>query len=146
MEVGDTTQLAGYSFVLAGLREIEGPNYVSTRAVIEVLRGTAPVTVMFPEKRLYTVQNMPMTEAAIDANPLRHLYVSLGEQVSGPNQKSAWLLKFQYKPLVGWIWGGCLLMALGGILAATDRRYRVGKRQTAPAQNAANVAAAAAGR
>jgi cytochrome c-type biogenesis protein CcmF len=86
-----------------------------------VTRGGAPVTVLYPEKRLYVVQNMPMTEAAIDPGPTRDLYVSLGD----PFEDGAWLVKVQHKPFVDWIWVGCLIMALGGLLAASDRRYRV---------------------
>jgi cytochrome c biogenesis factor len=81
--------------------------------------------VMFPEKRIYTVQRMPMTEAAIDSGILRDLYVALGE----PVDVNTWILRIQHKPLVGWIWWGCVLMALGGLLAASDRRYRVTVRR-----------------
>ena len=80
-----------------------------------------PVTVMHPEKRLYTVQNMPMTEAAIDPGLMRDLYASLGDPIEG----GYWLVKVQVKPFIDWIWGGCIIMALGGFLAAMDRRYRV---------------------
>jgi cytochrome c-type biogenesis protein CcmF len=75
---------------------------------------------MRPEKRVYRVQQNPMTEAAIDAGVTRDLYVSLGEQVEG----GAWIVRVYVKPFIDWIWGGCLLMALGGLLAVTDRRYR----------------------
>jgi len=83
---------------------------------------------LYPEKRIYVVQNMPMTEAAIDTGFTRDLYVSLGEAVSA----TAWVVKVQHKPFIDWIWGGCLLMALGGALAASDRRYRVAARQREP--------------
>ena len=76
---------------------------------------------MHPEKRIYRVQQNPMTEAAIDTGLTRDLYVSLGEPVDGGD---AWIVRVYVKPFVDWIWGGCLLMALGGLLAATDRRYR----------------------
>jgi len=85
-----------------------------------VTRDGRPVTKLAPEKRLYTVQQMPMTEAAIDAGVTRDLYVSLGDQLSD----GAWLVKVQVKPFIDWIWFGCLIMALGGLLAASDRRYR----------------------
>jgi cytochrome c-type biogenesis protein CcmF len=75
---------------------------------------------MYPEKRVYLVQEQPMTEAAIDPGLTRDLYVSLGDPLGG----NAWLVKVQHKPFVDWIWGGCLIMAIGGILAAADRRYR----------------------
>ena len=74
---------------------------------------------------MYFVQKMPMTEAAIDTNIFRDLYISLGEPVDA----TSWIVRVQHKPLVSWIWGGCLLMALGGLLAASDRRYRIQKRE-----------------
>jgi cytochrome c-type biogenesis protein CcmF len=75
---------------------------------------------MHPEKRLYHASGMPMTEAAIDTGLFRDLYVSMGE----PAPNGGWIMRVYHKPLVDWIWGGCLLMALGGLLAITDRRYR----------------------
>jgi cytochrome c-type biogenesis protein CcmF len=121
MKPGDSVFLAGYVFRLDEVANVKGPNYVAARARISVTKSGEPVTVMYPEKRLYVVQNMPMTEAAIDPGPTRDLYVSLGD----PFEDGAWLVKVQHKPFVDWIWGGCLIMALGGLLAASDRRYRV---------------------
>ena len=121
MEVGDSAHLAGYSFRLLAINDVNGPNYRATRGTVEVMRGGSPVTTLNPEKRMYTVQNMPMTEAAIDYGLTRHLYVALGEPI-GPK---TWIVRLYYKPFIGWIWGGCLLMAFGGLLAAIDRRYRV---------------------
>ncbi|HKC39112.1 MAG TPA: heme lyase CcmF/NrfE family subunit [Gemmatimonadales bacterium] len=126
MEAGDIVELGGYTFRLDGVRDVQGPNYVAARAQIQVNRNGRPVTTLYPEKRIYTVQNMPMTEAAIDPGFTRDLYVSLGDSVSA----TAWIVRVQHKPFIDWIWGGCLLMALGGALAASDRRYRVAaKRQ-----------------
>ena len=121
MKPGDTVSLAGYVFKLDEVANVKGPNYVAARAKVSVTRDGAPVTVMYPEKRLYVVQNMPMTEAAIDPGVTRDLYVSLGD----PFDDGAWLVKVQHKPFVDWIWLGCVIMALGGLLAASDRRYRV---------------------
>ena len=133
MEVGDTSHLAGYMFRLVSIDDVRGPNYKATRGTVEITRDGAPVTTLRPEKRIYTVQNMPMTEAAIDKGVMRHLYVAMGESV-GPK---AWILRLYYKPFISWIWGGCLLMAIGGLFAAIDRRYRVkvraGAAQTAGA-------------
>ncbi|HMH17200.1 MAG TPA: heme lyase CcmF/NrfE family subunit [Burkholderiales bacterium] len=125
MEPGDTTELGGYTFRLDGVKEVQGPNYVAARAQIQVTSKGRAVTTLYPEKRIYTVQNMPMTEAAIDPGFTRDLYVSLGDAVSA----TAWTVRVQHKPFVDWIWSGCLLMALGGALAASDRRYRLAKRQ-----------------
>jgi cytochrome c-type biogenesis protein CcmF len=102
------------------VRNVTGPNYVAARATISVTRGGKPVTVLYPEKRLYMVQRQPMTEAAISPGPTRDLYVSMGDQLEG----GGWLIKVQHKPFVDWIWGGCVIMAIGGFLAASDRRYR----------------------
>jgi cytochrome c-type biogenesis protein CcmF len=121
MRRGDTVSLAGYDFRLDDVQTVRGPNYVSAQATMTVTRGGKPVTVMHPEKRLYTVQNTAMTEAAIDPGLTRDLYVSLGD----PLDEQTWLVKVQHKPFIDWIWGGCVLMALGGLLAASDRRYRV---------------------
>ena len=116
------------------LRELDGPNYRAVQAWVEVTRNGSKVADMLPEKRVYRVQRNPMTEAAIDTGFTRDLYVALGEPVEG----GAWILRVYYKPFVDWIWGGALLMALGGLLAATDRRYR------APVTRAASHAPAAA--
>ncbi|HLF38516.1 MAG TPA: heme lyase CcmF/NrfE family subunit [Burkholderiales bacterium] len=138
MALGDTLEVSGYTFRLEGVTDAQGPNYVAARATITVMQGGRVVTTLYPEKRLYHVQEMPMTEAAIDYGAFRHLYVALSESV-GPG---AWIVRAHYKPFVAWIWGGCVLMALGGLLAAADRRYRL----TAREPRAAAYAAAAAGR
>jgi cytochrome c-type biogenesis protein CcmF len=129
MEPGDTSTISGYTFRFDGVSERTGPNYVSSRGTVTVTRNGATVATMHPEKRLYQVQNMPMTEAAIDSGFTRDLYVSLGEPVGG----RAWTVRIYHKPFVSWIWCGCIVMALGGLLAASDRRYRTATRARAPA-------------
>jgi cytochrome c-type biogenesis protein CcmF len=126
MDVGDTTELAGYVFTYRGVRDVQGPNYVAAQGLIEVTRDGKAVTALRPEKRLYRVQQNTMTEAAINPGFTRDLYVSLGEPVEG----GAWIVRVYFKPFVDWIWGGCLMMALGGLLAASDRRYRATRRAT----------------
>ena len=128
MEVGDTVTLSGYTFQFNGVSRVEGPNYDSHMGNVTVTKNGKVVSQLNPEKRVYRVQTMPMTEAAIDTGLTRDLYVSLGEPVSN----GAWSVRVYYKPFVDWIWGGCFIMALGGLLAVTDRRYRlVTKRKTA---------------
>ena len=129
MQVGDTTEIAGYTFTFRGVREVQGPNYEAARGTIEVTRGDRAVVTMQPEKRVYRVQTNPMTEAAIHSRVTGDLYVSLGT----PDDKGAWVVRVYYKPFVTWIWGGCVIMALGGLLAASDRRYRVARREQAAA-------------
>jgi cytochrome c-type biogenesis protein CcmF len=126
MQTGDTTEIADYVFTWRGVRELQGPNYAAAQGLVEVTRDGKPVATLRPEKRVYRVQQNPMTEAAINTGFTRDLYVSLGEQVDG----GAWIVRVYYKPFVDWIWGGCVLMALGGLLAASDRRYRATRRAT----------------
>ena len=129
MSIGDHLEVSGYRFTFRGVSEVAGPNYVAARGDIEVRKGAdgTPFT-MAPEKRMYKVQQMPMTEAAIDTGLTRDLYVSLGE----PLDEKTWTVRVYYKPFVDWIWGGALVMALGGLLALTDRRYRVSVRREQP--------------
>jgi len=132
MQPGDVATLGGYSFAMKSVGEYTGPNYVALRGVVEITRDGKEVTTLYPEKRLYAASGMPMTEAGIDAGFTRDLYVSIGENLGG----EAFAVRVQVKPFVDWIWGGALLMALGGLLAATDRRYRLARKEARAAANA----------
>ncbi|WP_426417040.1 heme lyase CcmF/NrfE family subunit [Aestuariirhabdus sp. LZHN29] len=121
MEPGDTHEVAGYTFKFMGARHLIGPNYEGDEGVFEVYRGDSLYRTMTPEKRIYTVSQMPMTEAAIDPGLNRDLYLAMGEELGD----GAWAVRIQYKAFVRWIWLGGLLMALGGLIAACDRRYRL---------------------
>ena len=118
---GESLQLGGYSFVFDGAEHYEGPNFTSDKGTIRVFEDEELVATLHPEKRLYTVQQMPMTEAGIDAGFTRDLYVALGE----PLENGAWAVRVHIKPFVRWIWLGALLMSLGGVLSVSDKRYRV---------------------
>ena len=121
MRLGDHAELAGWRFTLDDIAEVQGPNYAALRARFSVQRDGGAPFVLEPEKRLYRVQQMPMTEAAIDSGLTRDLYVALGEALDG----QTWTVRLHVKPFVGWLWGGAALMALGGLLALGDRRYRL---------------------
>jgi cytochrome c-type biogenesis protein CcmF len=138
MGIGDSTEIAGYTFTMKGLREVQGPNFVAEQGQVEITRDGKPLATLFPEKRIYRVQSNPMTEAAVDSNPLRDLYISMGEQLPGGD----WVVRVQHKPFIVWIWGGCLMMMAGGLLAISDRRYRVARR--VPARTGAAAAEGAA--
>jgi cytochrome c-type biogenesis protein CcmF len=125
MQVGDTTSAGGYQFQFNGVQDITGPNYVGGRAEMIVTRNGVEKERMYPEKRNYTASGNVMTETAIDSGLFRDLYVSLGEPVGS----GAWSVRVYYKPFVGWIWWGALLMALGGGLAVSDRRYALAARK-----------------
>ncbi len=131
MGPGDSTEVAGYRFKMTGLRQVQGPNYTAMQGRIEVSQGEQPIATLLPQKRIYNVQSNPMTESGVHSNALRDLYISMGEQLPS----GEWIVRVQYKPFIVWIWGGCLMMMAGGVLAMSDRRYRVKRdvKQTAPA-------------
>jgi cytochrome c-type biogenesis protein CcmF len=134
MSAGETVSVGGYQFRLLGVSNATGPNYNAAVGEVELSRDGKVLKSMHPEKRQYFSSSMPMTEAAIDAGFTRDLYVSLGEPLSqradgSPDPNGAWAMRVYYKPYIDWIWGGCLLMALGGLLAMLDRRYRIRKGQ-----------------
>ena len=119
---GDTVTLGYYSFELKRVTEVMGPNYVAKRAEVLVTRNGETIATLYPEKRRYPSTAMPMTEAAIDTNLWRDLYVSLGEPLNNPAQE--WSMRFYLKPFLSWIWLGVLMMVFGGLLAVSDKRYR----------------------
>lgn len=121
MEPGDSYAIGPYRFDFAGTAEVPGPNYRSVMGTFDVYRNHEKIARMNPEKRFYLVQDNPMTEAAINPGFTRDLYIALGEPIeSGP----AWAVRIHYKPFVRWIWLGALMMAMGGLLGAVDKRYR----------------------
>jgi cytochrome c-type biogenesis protein CcmF len=120
MAPGQVAELAGFQFRFLGVEQREGPNYTAMRGTIEVTQGGRSVAVLYPEKRNYHFSAMPMTEAAIATTWRRDLYVSLGD----PVDDGAWVVMLFYKPMVLFLWLGPLLMAVGGVTAALDARYR----------------------
>jgi cytochrome c-type biogenesis protein CcmF len=131
MAPGDTVTVAGYGFTFNGVKSVEGPNYLAARGDFDLAVDGRFDRKMHPEKRNYHSSAMPMTEAAIDAGLWRDVYVSLGEPIDRDKPEGEWAVRVYYKPFVDWIWGGCVLMALGGLLAILDRRYRVKSRAAA---------------
>jgi cytochrome c-type biogenesis protein CcmF len=121
MAPGESVEPGGYMFVFEGAQHYQGPNFTSDRGTLRVLEDGKEITVLHPEKRLYTVQRSMMTEAGIDGGFTRGLYVAQGE----PLENGAWAVRVHVKPFVRWIWFGGLITALGGLLAALDKRYRV---------------------
>ena len=121
VQIGESIEIGSYEVMLTEVKRVPGPNYVSTMASVDVLKNGSFVRTLYPEKRVYPVQAMPTTEAAIDNGFLRDVYVVIGD----PQEDGGWALRSHVKPLANWIWGGSILMALGGIFSLTDRRYRV---------------------
>ncbi|WP_415905123.1 heme lyase CcmF/NrfE family subunit [Neptuniibacter sp. QD48_55] len=120
MVPGDKLSFKQYEFIFDGTRDVVGPNYVSDKARLRVLKDGEAYGELFPEKRMYNASGTVMTEAAIDPGLTRDLYVALGEPLEG----GAWAVRVQHKPFVRWLWLGGLLMTVGGLLAAMDKRYR----------------------
>lgn len=121
VQIGESVEIGSYEVTLTEVKRVQGPNYMSTMASVDVHKNGSFVGTLHPEKRVYPVQAMPTTEAAIDNGFLRDVYVVIGD----PQDNGGWALRSHVKPLANWIWGGSILMALGGIFSLTDRRYRV---------------------
>jgi cytochrome c-type biogenesis protein CcmF len=128
---GQSTQVAGYTFTMNSLRDVSGPNYEAVEAEVAISRDGEQLATLFPQKREYRVQKNPMTEAGIDVSWQRDLFVAMGE----PLGDGAWSVRLQYKPMVRFIWLGALVVAIGGLIAICDRRYRqrVTSEATSPA-------------
>jgi cytochrome c-type biogenesis protein CcmF len=133
---GESTVVHGYRFTFGGLQPVTGPDYQGVQARIVVTRNGSPVDVMHPEKVVYVEQESNSTKAAIDAGLFRDLYVALGQPLGG----GRWSMRLQYKPLVRFIWLGGLIMVFGGLLAASDRRYRLEVRSRVGHRAAGNLA------
>ncbi len=140
MQTGDSLEIAGHSLRLDDVRREEGPNYTSTVADFTLSKNGREIGTMQPEKRNYPVAQMPTTEAALNNGFLRDIYVVIGD----PQDNGGWAVRTYYKPLANWIWGGTIIMALGGALSLSDRRYRVAagaRKGPQPTQSAQEVPA-----
>ena len=122
MAPGQQTVLAGYVIAFLGEKSLQGPNYRGSQADF-IIQGH---THIYPEKRIYDVGQMAMTESAIDVTLFRDIYIALGE----PLGQKAWSVRLYYKPLVRWIWGGGIMMFLGGLLALLEKRYYVRRERS----------------
>jgi len=124
---GQSAELGGYRFTFVKTEAAEGPNYDAVRADVQVSRGDRDVALLQPERRTYWVQQTALAEAALGVNFRRDLLATMGESLG----KGAWSFRLQVRPLMSLLWLGAALMALGGLCAATDRRYRQAVRSTA---------------
>lgn len=125
MVPGSSYNISGYEFRFQGTRKVQGPNYVADEGIIEIWSEGEKTGELLPQKRTYTGKGNPMTDASIDKTFTRDLYAALGEEL----ENGAWSMRVYYKPLIRWIWLGCIFMGLGGVLAVSDRRYRQAVKQ-----------------
>lgn len=138
LRAGETVSVGGYDFRFDGVRPIEGPNYSGLGGIIVISRDGVPVATLLPEKRRYWVQQTVLTEAGIDVRLARHLFVALGDDLG----EGKWSVRVQIRPLISFVWYAAGLMALGGFLAALDRRYRVARvREEVPLESSQGSAA-----
>lgn len=128
MQKNQSVEVQGYQFTMDELKKIRGANFDATQAVVSVRKNNQVVATLYPEKRHYVVSQMPMTEASIQYNPLRDIYMAMGEPILGVNQTEAtadkWAVRIYIKPGVRWVWWGGFVLALGAILSMFDKRYR----------------------
>ena len=128
MQKNQSVEVQGYQFTMDELKKIRGANFDATQAVVSVRKNNQLVATLYPEKRHYVVSQMPMTEASIQYNPLRDIYMAMGEPILGVNQSEAdatkWAVRIYIKPGVRWVWWGGFVLALGAILSMFDKRYR----------------------
>ena len=120
MGVGDQATLGQYEFTFMGVKNVVGPNFTAVEGQVKVVKDSDFVAYLLPQKRTYTSRGQVMTEASIDPALSRDIYVAMGEPLSD----GAWAMRLHIKPLIRWIWLGALMMALGGMLAVWDKRYR----------------------
>ena len=129
MGPGDTVTFAAHQFEFHGVRQVDGPNYAAEQGRLTVMQDGQVVAELHPEKRVYRVQTAPMTEAAIHSTPWRDAYAALGNRQADGDR---WGVRLYVKPFIQWLWGGALLMAFGGLLALSDRRYRMRRSARRP--------------
>jgi cytochrome c-type biogenesis protein CcmF len=129
LDVGQSVEVAGDTYTFRGVTQRPGPNYDAMVATVDVVRNGQQVATMHPQKRAYRASGQVMTEADIETRFVGDRYVSLGEPVTADGRTGAWGVRIYVKPFVDWIWAGCLLMAFGGFVAVSDRRYRLAVRQ-----------------
>jgi cytochrome c-type biogenesis protein CcmF len=132
---GESAQIAGYDFKFLGTKPVAGPNYEAIEATIVITRDGKLVANLPTQKRVYRVQRNPMTHAGIDVAWNRDLFVALGDDLGG----GKWSMRLQYKPLVRYIWIGAVIVALGGLIATLDRRYRARVPAPVPAPEAGST-------
>jgi cytochrome c-type biogenesis protein CcmF len=138
LKAGESVELKGYKFDFKDTKQVQGPNYDAIESEVVITRDGKPVATLHPQKRTYRVQTMPMTESGIEVDWNRDLFVAMGDDLGA----GAWSVRVQYKPMVRFIWFGALVMALGGLIALSDRRYRT-RRETVDEKVGARKAAVA---
>ncbi|SDZ30490.1 cytochrome c-type biogenesis protein CcmF [Jannaschia faecimaris] len=121
LNIGDKLTVGRYEVVLNDVTRVQGPNYFATRADLTAYEDGRTLGHLFPEKRVYPVAQMPTTEAGIDSGIARDVYAVIGDAQTG----GGWAIRVYIKPFANWIWGGAIIMALGGAVSLSDRRYRV---------------------
>jgi cytochrome c-type biogenesis protein CcmF len=122
LKPGDSLTVAAYTLRLDTITRVQGPNFTADDATITVLHNGAPDGALHPQRRFFPLQKQNTGETAIRSGVLSDLYVALGDA----DASGAWTVRAYWKPMVSWIWLGALIMAAGGVVSLSDRRWRVG--------------------
>lgn len=122
LAVGESAHIADHTFTLSAIREYQGPNFVAREATITIATPGERTVILTPEKRVYTVEGMPTTEAGIQSSFTGDIYAVIGDQ----DESGKWITRFYVKPMIPWMWAGGLIMVFGGLMSLSDRRYRIG--------------------
>ncbi|HEX6572876.1 MAG TPA: heme lyase CcmF/NrfE family subunit [Steroidobacteraceae bacterium] len=138
LQPGESIEMQGYTFHFDSTQQVAGPNYDAVQAHFRITRGDELIADLTPQKRVYRVRTMPMTEAGIEVDWNRDLFVAMGEDLGA----GKWSMRLQYKPMVRFIWFGALVMMIGGFIAITDRRYRTRRQEADERLGAGGVAKA----
>jgi cytochrome c-type biogenesis protein CcmF len=138
VKIGGELPIAGYVLHLDAVNRVPGPNFTADAADIRITKGSETIAVVHPERRFFTLQQQTTSETAIRTNFLADLYIALGD----PDNANGWTIRAYYKPLVPWIWIGAIIMAFGGMVSLSDRRWRVGIAYRARARSQAAQPAA----
>ncbi|HBC55040.1 MAG TPA: heme lyase NrfEFG subunit NrfE, partial [Alphaproteobacteria bacterium] len=122
MRQGETVTVGGYDYRFEGAEQVAGPNYSAIRGHFSASRDGREIATLAPEARSYPTPPMDTTEAAIHPRLSGDLFAVIGERQAD----GGWAARLYFRPFLSWIWGGCILMTLGGVISLTDRRHRVG--------------------
>jgi cytochrome c-type biogenesis protein CcmF len=138
MKIGDSVEVAGFTYQLKAVNQVQGPNYQAMRGIFEVSRGDDFKLILEPEKRVYDSHNQPTTEAAIHPTFFGDLYAVIGDF---DEKGGGFVTRIYFNPLVAWMWVGAMVMVLGAGISLSDRRYRIGASTKSRAREAVNEAA-----
>ena len=122
LKPGQSAEVAGYVLQLKSVEDAKGPNYTTKLARFDLRQGGARIDELIAERRNYPSPGSETTEAGIRPGWTGVVYVTIGRAYDD----GSWVVRGYFHPLIVWIWAGCVVMVIGGVLSLSDRRLRVG--------------------